>query len=69
MIATEYTKYIEPTDLQKAEIIHLDSIALELEKMLDDAQMHPRYRALAKTSLEQTIMWANKGIYNAEEQE
>lgn len=33
-----------------------------LEQMINDVVPDGRYKALAKTALEEAVMWANKGI-------
>lgn len=63
----KYTKYIKPSDIQKAHIEQIDEKADMLYDLMCEVVSNERYRALAKTSLEQAVMWINKGIYTATE--
>jgi hypothetical protein len=54
-------RYRVLTDDEKALHDELKTKAAELEALFDRVQ-HPRYVALAITSLEQSIMWIIKGL-------
>lgn len=66
MLCAESTK---SSSQQKDHIEAVDKIAFGLEAVIDVVGSDERYRALAKTSLEQAIMWIHKGISNYEEKE
>lgn len=37
----------------------------ELGQLINDSVPDGRYKALALTALEETLMWANKGVHNS----
>lgn len=57
-------KYRELTPAEKTLVEQIKTKAAEMEKLYDVAlSLHPgRYPALAMTSLEESVMWATKGI-------
>lgn len=61
MTDTFRAEYRELSAIDKALMAEIKTRAVEMEAFLEGV-MEPRYRALAKTSLEQTVMWAVKGI-------
>ena len=55
-------EYVAATAEQIADMADVRSLAEGLEQVYDTAAMDPRMRALAKSRLEESVMWANKGI-------
>lgn len=54
--------YTELSALQKSDVASVKDKAQELYDLLDKVAADPRSIAVAKTNLEQSIMWAVKGI-------
>lgn len=57
-------KYRPLTEEQKEMVLKIKSKAEELEKLFDDANISDMERefSLAKYNLEQSVMWAVKGV-------
>jgi len=55
------TTYRQLSDDEKALINSLKDAAEDLLELLEKVD-DPRYRALAKTALEESVMWGTKGI-------
>jgi hypothetical protein len=53
--------YRELSGVEKDLIRAIKSKAIDLDALIEGVA-DPRYRALAKTSLEQAVMWAVKGV-------
>jgi hypothetical protein len=67
MTDTFRKEYKQLSDLQKTSVLFIKEIAEGLEKQLDEIsnsglQIDKRRMALAKTNLEQAVMWAIKSI-------
>lgn len=54
-------EYTELTDSKKRLVTDLKTEAERLLNMIEDVQ-DPRMKALAKTKLEECVMWAVKGV-------
>lgn len=61
----KYTVYTEPNAYQQLKIAEGDGLAWSLDAFIEETHMDPRCKAIAKTKLQECIMWMNKGIYNA----
>jgi hypothetical protein len=54
-------EYRALSPLERALVVSIKERAIEIEALIEGVT-EPRYRALAKTALEEAVMWAVKGI-------
>lgn len=63
---TAAASHVVPTPEMRAASLDLRERVVALAIAIDDSQEDSRWKSLALTSLEETLLWANKGLFNKE---